>query len=55
MGQAAIKIPLAKSEVKAGDDDFASGSRSATGQTTVNKKAQMHYIISINDMVYRPL
>ena len=27
----------------------------ATGQTTVNKKAPIHYIISINDMVYRPL
>ena len=26
-----------------------------TGQTTVNKKAPIHYIISINDMVYRPL
>ena len=26
-----------------------------TGQTTVNKKAPIHYIISINDKVYRPL
>ena len=26
-----------------------------TGQTTVNKKAPIHYIISIDDMVYRPL
>ncbi|WP_419652099.1 hypothetical protein, partial [Thiolapillus sp.] len=25
------------------------------GQTTVNKKAPIHYIISINDKVYRPL
>ena len=25
------------------------------GQTTVNKKAPIHYIISINDMVYGPL
>ena len=27
----------------------------ATDQTTVNKKAPIHYIISINDMVYRSL
>ena len=26
-----------------------------TGQTTVNKKAPIHYIISINDKFYRPL
>ena len=26
-----------------------------TGQTTVNKKALIHYIISLNDMVHRPL
>ena len=25
------------------------------GQTTVNKKAPIHYIISVNDKVYRPL
>ena len=29
---------------------FPSGSK--CGQTTVNKKAPIHYIISINDMVY---
>ena len=28
---------------------------SDTGQTTVKKKAPIHYIISINDKVYRPL
>ena len=28
---------------------------SRCGQTTVNKKAPIHYIISINDKVYRPL
>ena len=27
----------------------------ATGQNTVHKKASIHYIISINDMVHRPL
>ena len=26
-----------------------------TGQTTVNKKAPIHYIIPINDTVHRPL
>ena len=26
-----------------------------TGQTTVNKKAPIHYVIPINDMVHRPL
>ena len=29
--------------------------KKSTGQTTVNKKALIHYIISINDMVHRPL
>ena len=29
--------------------------RSSTGQTAVNKKAPIHYIISINNKVYRPL
>ena len=28
---------------------------SLCGQTTVNKKAPIHYVISINDKVYRPL
>ena len=28
--------------------------RHLTGQTTVNKKAPIQYIISINDKVYRP-
>ena len=35
-----------------GSYDFAKSE--ATGQTTVNKKAPIHYIIPINDMVHRP-
>ena len=27
----------------------------ATGQTTVNKKAPIHYILPMNDKVHRPL
>ena len=34
---------------------FPAMAPTVTGQTTVNKKAPIHDIISINDKVYRPL
>ena len=34
---------------------MAQPARDVSGQTTVNKRAPIHDIISINDMVHRPL
>ena len=38
-----------------GDRIGGNGGTAVGGQIAVNKKAPIHYTISINDMVYRPL